>query len=253
MKIEVLFPEICNLFGELGNIRYLKDCLNTSGEDFEIIETEIHDQPLFVSEKPDLIYMGAMTENSQEIVINILLPWKDKIIDRIQDDTRFLITGNALEIFGQAIKNEDGSEIKGLNLFNTIAKRKMFDRFNSLYWGKYGDDKNELDIFGFKSQFTHTWIDETQTSPLAFSSLFQTVKGKGPGLNPGMSGEGIRCHHFMATYLIGPLLIINPLFTKILLSDMGVSNPQLAYHEEIMEAYQVRKEEFTAPGKGFTY
>lgn len=24
MKIEVLFPEICNLYGELGNIKFLK-------------------------------------------------------------------------------------------------------------------------------------------------------------------------------------------------------------------------------------
>ena len=24
MKIEILFPEICNLFGDMGNIKYLK-------------------------------------------------------------------------------------------------------------------------------------------------------------------------------------------------------------------------------------
>ena len=27
MKIEILFPEICNLFGDMGNMKYLKKCL----------------------------------------------------------------------------------------------------------------------------------------------------------------------------------------------------------------------------------
>ena len=27
MKIEVLFPEVCNLFGDISNIKYLKKCI----------------------------------------------------------------------------------------------------------------------------------------------------------------------------------------------------------------------------------
>ena len=27
MKIEILFPEYCNLFGDLGNMMYLKACM----------------------------------------------------------------------------------------------------------------------------------------------------------------------------------------------------------------------------------
>ena len=29
MKIEILFPEICNLFGDMGNMKYLKRILLT--------------------------------------------------------------------------------------------------------------------------------------------------------------------------------------------------------------------------------
>ena len=64
MKIEVLFPEICNLYGELGNIRYLKK----SCPDIEVVETAINDRPLLVSEVPDLIYMGTMTESALELI-----------------------------------------------------------------------------------------------------------------------------------------------------------------------------------------
>ena len=44
MKIEVLFPEVCNLYGYLANIRYLK----RSFKKLEIIETKLTDEPYFV-------------------------------------------------------------------------------------------------------------------------------------------------------------------------------------------------------------
>ena len=28
MKIEMLYPEVCNLFGDISNIKYLKKCLD---------------------------------------------------------------------------------------------------------------------------------------------------------------------------------------------------------------------------------
>ena len=65
LKIEVLFPEICNLFGNMYNIKYLEK----SVQDIEIIYTSLTDTPKFVDEKVDMIYMAPMTENSQELVI----------------------------------------------------------------------------------------------------------------------------------------------------------------------------------------
>ena len=47
MKIEVLFPEVANLYGDLSNIEYLKKCLN---DDVEIIETSLNDEPAFVKQ-----------------------------------------------------------------------------------------------------------------------------------------------------------------------------------------------------------
>ena len=69
MKIEVLFPEVCNLYGELGNISFLKK----SCPEIEIVETSLKDEPLFIREVPDLIYMGTMTERAQLIVLEKLM------------------------------------------------------------------------------------------------------------------------------------------------------------------------------------
>ena len=77
MKIEVLFPEVANLNGDLSNIDYLKKCLN---DDVEIIETSLNDKPAFATQKDiNLMYMGSMSEKAQEIVIEKLKPYVDKL------------------------------------------------------------------------------------------------------------------------------------------------------------------------------
>ena len=105
-RIEVLFPEFCSLFADSSNVRYLEKCL----PDAEFVYTSYMDEPLFVTEKPDLIYMGAMTESAQEKIIKKLMPYKERIARLIAEDVPMLFTNNAVEIFGQYIENEDGSK-----------------------------------------------------------------------------------------------------------------------------------------------
>lgn len=227
MKIEVLFPEVCNLYGDLANIRYLK----RSVESIEIIETKLTDEPYFINNKPDLIYMGGMTEHSQELVINKLKNYKERIKELIDQNVYFLITGNAFEIFGKEILNEDGTKIECLNLYDTTAKRDMLHRFNCLYVGTF----NDIKIVGFKSQFTHSYTDKELTP------LF--ITDRSCGLNPSTMNEGVRINNFMATYVIGPLLILNPLFTKWLLKEFNIEN-ELAFEKEAIDAYEYRYNDY---------
>jgi hypothetical protein len=110
MKIEILFPEICNLFGDSSNIKYIKKCLPNE----EYINTSIYDEPAFASQDVNFIYLGSMTERTQEKVIAKLKPYTEKIKDLIDKNVVFLFTGNAIEILGKYIENEDGSKIEGL-------------------------------------------------------------------------------------------------------------------------------------------
>lgn len=230
-RIEVLFPEFCSLFADSSNVRYLEKCL----PDAEFVYTSYMDEPLFVTEKPDLIYMGAMTESAQEKIIKKLMPYKERIAELIAADVPMLFTNNALEIFGQYIENEDGSKIEALNLYPFYAKRDMMHRFNCLVRGHFDDTQ----IVGFKTQFTMAYGD---TDKYPFIHV-----DKGTGMNKESVNEGIHDHNFFATYLVGPFLILNPLFTKYLLRDVMKLDAELAFEPVIMQAYERRLKEFKDP------
>ncbi len=253
MRIEVLFPEICNLYGDLANIRYLKLCL----PDAEIIQTSLQTRPTFVDEPVDLVYMGTTTENGQELALEQLRFYRDDIFRRVEEGMNFLITGNAMELFGQSIE-EDGEEVcRGLGLFPGIARRSSINRFNSLFLGtfedahpKAGEPAEKIRVVGYKSQFGHTF-GETED---ALESMALFTAERGPGMSRYAKGEGIRINNFMATYVIGPLLILNPPFTRwFIRSQLGQPIDKLAFEEAAMDSYDCRVEEYADPKTGLYY
>lgn len=228
MKIEILFPEFCNLFGDMSNMRYLQKCLPQG----EFVETPFESVPLFVTETPSLVYLGPMTERTQERVIEKFRPYRDRLSQLIDGGVCFLFTGNALEIMGDYIEKEDGGRIQGLGLFRLYAKQDMMHRHNSTFLGKF----REEELMGFKSQFTMAYTDPDY---LPFCEVT-----RGVGLNQGLKTEGIRCKNFIGTYLLGPVLILNPPLTRYLISLMGEEHPTLAFEAEMESAYQERLRDF---------
>ncbi len=225
--IEILFPEFCNLYGDISNMKYLQKCIPEAN----FIETNFGEDPAFVKNDVDLIYMGPMTEKMQEKVIEKLKPYKQRIEELIEKNTVFLITGNAIEIFGKYIENEEGSKIQALGIFETYAKRNMMKRHNSNFIGKYED----VEIVGFKSQFTQSYGKNEE-------NYFAKVE-KGIGINPESILEGIQKNNFIATYLIGPILILNPEFTRKILEKMGIEKPNIAFEQDVKNAYEQRLKE----------
>ncbi len=237
MKIEVLYPELCNLYGDLANAKYLARSCGA-----ELVNTALADQPRFLTEDVSMVYMGGTTERGQVIVRDAFAPYLEGLKERTEAGGLTLITGNAMEIFGEYIEDEDGSREAMLNLFPLYADRHFMNRYNSLYLGRL--EAEDISIVGFKSQFGHSYGVNVEP-------LFQTVRGA--GINPAEKAEGVRRNNLMATYLIGPLVLLNPPFAKYLLRLMGVEEPVLAFEEAAMDVYAHRLEQFSQPDRGFIY
>lgn len=229
MIVETLFPEYGNLYGDPGNMRYLRRCLPQA----QFADTPMYAKPVFAEEDVALIYMGPMTESAQEKAVAHLKPYTERLRELMEKGTVFLLTGNAMEVLGEGIENEDGSRIEGLGLLPVTAKRDMMRRYADVFKGRFED----MEIVGFKTQFTKAWPAQDSAYP------FITVE-KGEGLHKGLPYEGIHMHNMFGTYLLGPLLIMNPPFTRYLLRLLGAEPETLPFEEEIMEAYRRRLRDY---------
>ena len=229
MKAEVLFPEVGNLSGDLMNIRYLKQCCNA----LEIVETDLKSRPAFLDEEVALVYMGTATETGLALAVKALRPYLDEIRAKIDAGQLMLLTGNAQEVFGSCIDSDQAERMEGLGILPIHAEYHMMQRHNSFFLGTFGETK----IVGFKSLFGHTYPDGE------CEALFHTLRGV--GRSGGSEDEGYRMNNLLATALTGPLLVLNPPFTKALLRMMGAEDDALAFEEAAMEAYRVRVAEFS--------
>lgn len=231
MKIEILFPELCCLYGDSGNELYLQASL----PDAQFLRTHHSEMPRFLSEQVDLVYLGSMAERSQERAIDALKPHRDALRAFMEKNGLMLATGNSAEIFGQKIVDSQ-REIPALGLFDYHARRGP--RHNSMFLGRFQDMK----IVGARSQFSFLY-------GVLPPPLFQVTGGFGS--SPGLSTEGFRYHNVFATSLLGPLLPLNPPFTQYLLRLMGCKG-QPAFYEQAQAAYLHRIAELEQDGVCFT-
>ncbi len=228
MTVEILFSEVCGLYGDAQNGEYLKKCL----PDSEFIETDILSEPYFVNNTPDIIYIGSMSEEIQRRVIKKLEPYKERIQELIDEGRVILATGNAAEIFCEKIEYvTEKKQTEALGFFPFSVKTDLFKRYNGKILGKLGD----IELVGFRSQFSFIYGDNTSC---AFLDVI-----RGDGINPDSKYEGMRKNNLMCTTLLGPILPLNPLFTEYLISLTG-EKAEAAFREEAMSAYEKRISEF---------
>lgn len=231
MIVEILFQEVCGLYGDSQNPTYLQATL----PDAEFIYTRLTDTPYFAQNKPDLIYIGCMSESTQRRVISKLMPLKARILELVEAGTVFLATGNAGEIFSKRIDYvSEELQIEGLGIFDLTVKTDLFKRYNGMVLGEFED----LKIVGFRSQFSFLYGDNTD------NYFLKCIRGV--GINPKSNLEGMRMNNLICTQLLGPILPLNPLFCEYLLGLCGI-DAKAAYRESAMDAYTQRLQEFNDP------
>ena len=235
MKIEVLFGEVCGLYGDAQNAAYLKATL----PDAQFLETPLTETPWFVENDPDMILIGSMSEKTQRLVIEKLRPYRSRILELIEKGTPILATGNACEIFCSHITYEtEKMEIDGLAFVDLTVNNNYFRRYN----GKVLAEFEGMQIVGFRSQFTFLHGDNSENAFLRVS--------RGIGLNKESKLEGFRVKNLFGTQVLGPILPLNPLFCEYLIKLAG-GESKAAFREEAMNAYGQRLKEFRDPGVAF--
>ena len=97
MKIEILFSDICNQYGDNGNIVYLQKLIDIAKKtdeegEHEIYFTELNDDIMFIKEQIDFVYIGSLSETKINVVLEKLYNHRLEILKKIENGQMILAT-----------------------------------------------------------------------------------------------------------------------------------------------------------------
>ncbi len=237
IKIAHLYYDLMNLYGEHGNILALRHHLEEHKVKAIIHNITIDDTADLSSY--DLLYIGSGNKDAFELARQDILKRKEELKKCFQKGTFFLITGNALDLFGKSFRTLGDEEKETLGLLS------------------YESSETDYRIVG-EQVCTSSFCKEEIIGFQNRSSVLKYVKEphlfdvkNGYGYIPQSIVEGIHKKNFFGTYLIGPILIRNPYFTEKLIEEI-FKQKQFFYEEYIdpeeMKAYQEYKKNLLNEG-----
>ena len=216
-KINILhlYYDIANLSGDTGNIYAIKKAFDEQKVKYNVDYLTLGDKIDF--KKYDLVYIGHMDYQVQELVRDDILQYKKQLLSRIEDGMTVIATGNSYELFGKAINGK-----KALNLFNFEATKvkeiisdEELQNEERLVSEAICRMKNfEYPIVGFYNHGNEIKSKENY--------LFDVEKGFGG--TSRIHTEGVHKYHFYGTYLLGPLLVRNPYLLDDIISKILKDN-----------------------------
>lgn len=229
MIVEIIAHDVATLFGENGHQILIEQIFSKH----TVIKSSLIQVPYFISHKVDVVYLGELSEKYQLRLIQTLSSHKQRIKQMIENGVYFLVFGNGLNIFGTEIDYEEFGKICGLSAFNFYTIQRQRPRINNYILGSIGN----LMITAHKSQFSQSYPESD------FNDFLFTVKD-GFGMNRKIRGEGVQYKNFYGTNCLGPFLILNPLFLECILKKIDPSLPLPQGFRSMVEAYNLRVEEF---------
>lgn len=207
-----LYPDLLNLYGDMGNIIAL-----TQRSKWRGITANVHNVTLgesFDSGKYDIIFLGGGQDYEQEIIHTDLIGQKSsEIISAVENNRVFLCVCGGYQLMGKYYKTWDGKEIEflgALNLWTVGGKKRMIGNIALNYCGPAPDGyKKDFTVAGFENHSGRTYLGD------GVAPLGKVIRGYG---NNGEDGsEGAIYKNVFCSYLHGSLLPKNPRLADLLL------------------------------------
>lgn len=201
VRILYLYPDILDLYGDVGNIKVLKYRMEKRGITAIVDTYSIDDKaPDFSSY--DIVFAGGGADNEQKILSEDLVKYNEEIKKAVQNGVFFLLICGSYQLFGKYYKGVDGTIIPGLEIFDYYTEA-IEDRskrcignivIDTVVGGK------ETKVIGFENHGGQTF-----DVPEPFGTVLYGNGNKFNDLN-----EGFKTKNVIGTYLHGPLLSKNP-------------------------------------------
>ncbi|MGE5628274.1 MAG: type 1 glutamine amidotransferase [Solirubrobacterales bacterium] len=192
-----LYPDLLNVYGDIGNILILKYRAEKRGIKVNIFDVSIGD--VFQGEKYDIVFFGGGQDYEQSIVSNDLIEMKKfALTEYIEAGKVFLSICGGYQLLGKYYTTPDGEKLPGLEILDiyTEAGDKRFIGNTAVY-----NEAFDESYVGFENHSGRTYIGDLKP-------LGKVINGYG---NNGEDGyEGCIYKNTYGTYFHGSLLSKNP-------------------------------------------
>lgn len=210
-----LYPELLNIYGDIGNVITLQKRALDRNIEFIVKQVNLGDEMI----DADIYFMGGGQDRQQVEVSMELQKHKDFLVKKRNENKVFLGICGGYQLFGEYFNNANGEKILGIGLLNayTLSGKK---RFIGNVTAKT-DFLEPKTIVGFENHLGRTFLTY-DTKPLATVTI-------GNGNNGETLTEGARLMNVFGTYFHGSFLPKNPHFADYLL-ELALKN---IYSEDV--------------------
>lgn len=208
LKICHLYPDVLNLYGDVGNLMAIKKRLQWRGMDCNICSIGMGEKADFAGY--DLIFIGSGREEEQKTLAADLIENKAEALrTAAESGTAILAIGGGMELLGKYIELSEGGRIEGagvLDMHTVGAKERRT--------GNYMFDTPWGEVVAFENHSGSTYLHE------GLEPLGKTICGYG---NCGNGDEGARYKNVFGSYGHGSLLPKNPaLCDAVIVAALGL-------------------------------
>lgn len=192
-----LYPDLLNVYGDMGNILVLKHRAEERGIKVNIFNISVNDS--FDENNYDIVFFGGGQDYEQSIVSEDLIKnKKDAIRNYIESSRVFLSICGGYQLLGKYYTTFEGERLEGLGILDvyTEAGDKRFIGNTIIF-----NEEFQETYVGFENHSGRTYIGNLK--PLGVVKL-------GYGNNGEDKKEGCIYKNSFCTYFHGSLLSKNP-------------------------------------------
>ena len=227
-----LYPDLLNVYGDVGNILILKHRAELRGIKVNILNNSLNDA--FDVDDYDIVLFGGGQDFEQSIVSNDLSGAKKDALEKYIEAGKVLIAiCGGYQLLGQYYTAPNGEKINGLGILD-IYTESGDTRFigNTVI---YNEDFNEYYV-GFENHSGRTEIN-------GLKPLGKCVHGYG---NNGSDGyEGCIYKNTYCTYFHGSLLAKNPeLADRFISTALSLKYGKEITLEPLDDSFEIKAKEY---------
>ncbi len=226
LNIAHLYPDLLNIYGDMGNIMALK--MRCAWRDIEVEVHNITTGQIINQADYDLFFAGGGQDNQQIIAANELIKNGMELMRAAQANKPMLVICGSYQLFGKYYLTSEGQKLRGISILDVhteAGETRFIGNVTAVC-----DFLTVRTIVGFENHSGLTYLGEN------VEPLFKIKVGNG---NNGVDKtEGARFNNVFGTYLHGPILPKNPHFCDYLIelalnTKYNCNIPLLPLNDEI--------------------